>query len=427
MKTITSVIAWMMLIFCFVVASCEALETSPTSVYLEPAITPEKAITPLNASALSTQSAVPSPMKNVGPTLAITPTPIKSLRFNWNYKVAYFTFGSSIPGSKETKIWVLENPYQNPCMVFSLAPGISFTNKITWSNDGQRIVFLQYIGQKPLITILNIDRLTHKEIELADETNSSFGLVTPLRWSADDQWIAFTVQRDGNEDWIETYFVNMETSEIQQLEAGTEFVSWFGSDPAKFLYLYRTKDASLSAEDVGYHTDILLGKLGVEEPLMVISDMGNYAPRRWFDITWAPDGKSAIAVSFESDFTTYLSKINFADGSWKPLSKTLNGIGNPSIWSPDGDWLVFHLKGRPFLWHIGVEESPELIKVPWTDKAVAKAWTKSSEFLLYQDNSALFAINPSDPNTQLNLLDFPLLNFPEDSAPEMNIWISPTS
>lgn len=427
MRTITSVVTWMLLIFCFVVASCEASEASPASVHSEPATTPEKATAPSNASILSTRTAVPPPTVNAGHPLSATPTSTKSLRFDWNYKVAYFTFRPSIQGSEETKIWVLEPPYQNPRMVFSLAPGIGFANKITWSNDGRRIVFLQYIGQKPLITILNIDSLTHKEIELADETNSSFGLVTPLRWSADDRWIAFTVQRDGNEDWIETYFVNTETSEIQQLEAGTEFVSWFGSDPAKFLYLYRTKDTSLSAEDVGYHTNIILGKLGVEEPLMVISDMDNYAPRRWFDISWAPDGKSAIAVSFESDLTTYLSKINLADGSWKLLSKTLNGIGNPSIWSPDGDWLVFYLKGQPFLWHIGGEESPELITVPWTDKAVAKAWTKSGEYLLYQDKAALFAIKPNDPNTQLKLMDFSLLNVPGDRTPEMNIWISPTN
>jgi len=198
-----------------------------------------------------------------------------------------------------------------------------------WSNDGKKIAYISFIGEKSSIFSIPIDGK-----EKAKLTDYSSINLSPS-WSKDDSTILYSSIESGKS---QIYTVNIKTKEIQKL-TDEDFSASFPS------FSPDNKDITFTGTKK-YDENIYIRNIYSTDPSEKIKNATGFAPK------WSPNGES---IAFLSD--AWSSRGNYRiviyDIKGKLLSlpitenkdddKTLDIAYSNVLWSQNGNCLMFRI------------------------------------------------------------------------------------
>jgi len=123
---------------------------------------------------------------------------------------------------------------------------------------------------------------------------------------------------------------------------------------------------------------------------------------------------------------TYFYDLDFTSGNWKSIPIHLDGTGYPSLWSPNGQWFIFRVGERTYLWDVNHTDMANSVQIPHQNRfASPKGWTNDSKYLIFQDGAILYAVDPTIPQSPTPLIDLAAMGITGDPQPTMNLWFPP--
>jgi TolB protein len=199
----------------------------------------------------------------------------------------------------------------------------------SWSNDGKKIAYVSFIGEKSSIFSISVDGK-----EKAKLTDYSSIDLSPS-WSKDDSTILYSSLETGNS---QIYKVNIKTKEIQKL-TDEDFSA---SHPS-----YSPDNNDITFTGTKQHEEnIYIRRINSTNPSEKIKNAVGFAPK------WSPNGESIAFIS-----TSWSGRNNYRiviyDIKGKKLSlpitetkdddKTLEIAYSNVLWSLNGNCLMFRL------------------------------------------------------------------------------------
>ncbi len=328
-----------------------------------------------------------------------------------------------VNAGEKTEVFILEPPYLEPRQIHEFDPRIvGGYNDLSWSHAGDKIAFIKIMSDQLVVSVLNIETMREKLFY----TGINEAVITPLYWSADDTRLAFSVMLMDYDYRIKTIYLNLTTSVVSHSPNWKEFVAWSRHRPDEYLYIqhHYTKEPNYPYTVLRDERVVSIGKIGVDAPLVTISDLGEYTPRRSFHLSWSPDETFAIAAVYEAPGIRTI-KINFFDESWISLEYTARD-GRPDMWSPDGQWMVFWQEYESYhLWAVEHEETPTVL-LPLQERVHPLGWTSDSQFLFVRDGDDLFALGAAQNfQERIPLLSLSDFGIPHGPYASISVWMPP--
>jgi Tol biopolymer transport system component len=209
----------------------------------------------------------------------------------------------------------------------------------SWSPDGGRIVFWAEQAGNRDIYVLNVrDALGGAAEGALTRLTEHPGLDTGPRWSPDGSRIAFSSDRDGNE---EIYIMELDAG---QQGAGTGALTRLTDDPARDTAPAWSPDGSLIAfeSDRAGNVDIFVTDLedgSTAKPITRDSARDGHA-------AWSPDGRY-IAYQSGREWHEDICAVDVGVALESPDESAViqltsdNGGNRLPAWSPDGAWLAY--------------------------------------------------------------------------------------
>mgnify|MGYP001827886761 CR=1 FL=1 len=208
-----------------------------------------------------------------------------------------------------------------------------------WSPDGSRVVFWsQQAGNRDIYVVHVGDVLSGASEGTPTRLTEHPGLDTDPHWSPDGSRIAFSSDRDGNE---EIYIMELEAGESG---AGSGALTRLTNNPARDIAPAWSPDGSLIAfeSDRAGNLDLYVTSPDGSSPARPLTR--DSAPDRM--AAWSPDGKYvAYQSGREWHEDIYVVDVGVAlenpdVGAEMQLTSDGGGCRLPA-WSPDGAWLAY--------------------------------------------------------------------------------------
>lgn len=276
------------------------------------------AVPPPTSTPSPTPSSSPTPTSTPGPASTPSPTPTPT-----SGQVPKIAFASDRAGNWE--IYTMDIDGQN-------VKRLTYTSfqefTVDWSPDGSRLAFQAYIPEKKrhAIYIMKADGSGRRLLSGTVEADDKWP-----RWSPDGTKIAFSSNRDGNE---EIYIMDADGTDQKRLtvnyEAADVRPSW-SPDGKKIVYC---------SEHQGNFQVYEMNIDGTGVTRLTSGFANNRSP------TYSPDGKLIAyhsitgPVGYKSISEIYL--LNPNTGKRTQLTRFGKAAHNPG-WTPDGEKLVFSL------------------------------------------------------------------------------------
>ena len=368
----------------------------------------------------------PTPISSMPTAVAPTSTRMEDIEM----KVAFVTFEGS--GTQVlSKLWLLRPPREASVVLTSGPENVILGSWIAWSHSGQFVAFAHMIQSSVVaISTLDIDTLQQRKlafsfpVEPFGSTASSSTRVEllPESWSLNDEWLHATVmytRPSDSEPIRKEVILSAAGDRIVELDEKTQFVAWSPAASDQYAYIERPNYPKFGNETLN------IGQVGQTKSLKEISNFGNYIPQESMSMAWAPDGKSGIAVFFDSiNGKDVILSIDLFNGEWRLLRETGNVFA--LSWSPDGSWIgmvgsrdLYFLRATHLgddLIRVRAQQSPDYYVEP-------KTWMSGST-LIYQDGSIIYVVSPSAPETPMPILDLGASGIKSDQQITTSIWAS---
>jgi hypothetical protein len=357
-------------------------------------------------------TSTPEQASNTLTALPITPiTPIPSpllqetkVSFDWNMKVGYVVY-RNVNDDWVSQLWLVEPPFQSAELLISTDQNSFITDyHLVWAHDGSKVAYnLLFKDDSEAISVIETSTMESKILftTLQEPYGAGSGATLRLQtagWSIDDRWIYFIKEYSISSEYdphFQTIIVDTTNGDIIELDGNIEFVAWSPTVPDQFLYI-RHNDFPLYGGET-----VHVGRVGETEPVLTFSDLGQYAPVFSHQISLSPDGLRAIAVS--PDWSVL--SLDFKEVKWSLLALGAERLSGPSLWSPDGRWLIFYWGNTPYFWAVDETSEPTIPIESKTEYLIPKAWTPDGHMFIFQDKYELYAINPDRPEARVLILD----------------------
>jgi Tol biopolymer transport system component len=380
-------------------------------------------LTPTTAAAM-TPSLSPLPPT---PTSIFTPLPAPTIeRLNWNLKIAFASLQES-DGAFVSELWVLELPEQESRQLISFrSAATSAANRVSWSHDGQYVAFSHHVaGNEVAVSIVDVVDSTVQQLGSSfpldpfNTGNSSAINLSHDSWSVDDQWVQVTLsyfKPDSNFPIEQELLLSTVDGQVIELDEQIEFVAWSQSIPDQFLYILHPD------LEMGYPT-VHIGQVGLDEPVVSIPDLGKYSPGIKFNIDWSPDSTRAVVISYDvGTRNSSVVLINLQQEAWELLYEQQSYDELP-FWSSDGRWIAMWHKDGLYLWEINETNYPTAQISLQTEFVTLLGWLPDKNWLVYQADDVLYAVDPEMPDSPYKIFDLNSLGIISEQRMQMSVWI----
>lgn len=403
-------------------------EASQTPTIMLPTImlTPTSTLVPTTTPSIIRTNPTPftvTPTATPYPT--DRPTSMPDYFSEWNLKIAFATFQED----NTSQVWVLETAEGplRPLLRFE-ADNPLLSDQLSWSHSGDYIAYSHVQeGEYITVSVIDVDSLTTKTLGASFPlhpvgSGASAGLdISPYSWSKNDDWFLATfnyIHPETHVEFRQELIFSTKDNQVFELDETIEFVAWSPVKPEQFLYI---KHPDIEGGEITIH----IGQIGQNEPVNTISDLGHYAPGKEFHLSWSPDAAKAIATSFDGvTRNTNVIVLDFQEEQWRVLDYQPQGRANPSLWSPNGQWLVFLQSDGFYLWEINKEDSSLVQLNTLSNSVTFLMWFQDENRLLYQDGDILYAVKPEQVQMLLPILDLTILELVSERQIHMNTWAS---
>ncbi|MCS6909143.1 MAG: protein kinase [Anaerolineales bacterium] len=277
-------------------------------------------VTALQAAALSTPSATPTPLNSPTPTETVTPTPTPTIQATpigggASGRIAFVSERNGKP-----QIFLMNADGSNQTALTDLADGAC---QPAWSPDGKQLVFISPCARRAeTYPGAALYRMNADGSDVQQLLTLAGGIFDP-DWSPSG--LTFTVLQ-GNRPQV--YVAAADGSNPQRLSSPTAFdrhPTW-SPDGARIVFLNNNR--------AGRPTLFWMNKDGTFEdgsnPRQVTRDLDADSP------AWSPDGRLVAFVFQNRLFTVPWDGLGFGVRAVRG-----EGFNDEPAWSPDGQWLVF--------------------------------------------------------------------------------------
>jgi len=210
----------------------------------------------------------------------------------------------------------------------------SYVSGMSFSPDGEQLVFVSKSHGKDYLRILDIDRK-----KVTKKLNWGFSSIVNPNWGGpDSNLIVFTGLKDSKND---LYMVNIETEELTRLTN-----DYYDDNEARISYdgKYIAFASDRPTTDPELNPDVLDLTYGLYnifryefETGQIVAITEGQDQKRW--PTWSPDGKKiAFVMDYNGIMNLYVKDLEVGD--LFPVTDVLTNV-NSSHWSPMGDKIAF--------------------------------------------------------------------------------------
>lgn len=436
-KYCASCILFGVLVIALVLTACMAENVAaPVETSEATPLIPEQPLIAITATVAASNTLTPTAAATMTPGLSPLPstpaatfTPLSSPtieQLNWNLKIA-FTSLQERDGAFVSELWVVELPQQEFRQHISFrSAATSAANRVSWSHDGQYIAFSHHIaGNEVAVSIVDVVDSTVQQLGTSfpldpfNTGNSSAINLSHASWSIDDRWVQATLsyfKPDSNFPIEQELLFSTVDGQVIELDEQIEFVAWSQSIPEQFLYILHPDS------EMGYPT-VHIGQVGLDEPMASILDLEKYSPGIRFNVGWSPDSTRAVVISYDvGTGNSSVVLIDLQQERWELMYEQQSYDEFP-FWSSNGRWIAMWHKDGLYLWEIDETNYPTAQISLQTEFVTLLNWLPDKNWLIYQADDVLYAVDPKMPASPYKIFDLNSLGITSEQRIQMSVWI----